>query len=342
MNFPKRIQQHLNQSKSFAILLYKLKDLGIFRNLTENDYGIDFEIERIDQGEVKGNYIKAQVKSSEDLLIRKDNTPTIGGIRQTTLSYWAELSYRTHVILFAVDLKEENIFYTKPIFWQAVKLLDNTEKTKTIEFEKAILPEHFSSEKVDVNRKASEYLTNFFIHQLFDIPSLQETIHAHKSILQFFNEYAEMYEMANRHDPWCELYDHNTFKILLDHSKILLYNIFEFKKELSEDEKHLFNFDYWQKKDPDCFTNHIACQAFEILIPRLLKKLTFLRNLVIESKLYWFYRNKFYLKLVYELVIPDIDTLKIYDPENNDHKSVFYEDLEVEIYKYINETSLSD
>lgn len=29
MDFPKRIKQHKSQSDSFAILLYKLKDLGI-------------------------------------------------------------------------------------------------------------------------------------------------------------------------------------------------------------------------------------------------------------------------------------------------------------------------
>ena len=45
MNLPKRIVQKQHESESYAILIYKLRKLGIFRNLTENDYGIDFEIE---------------------------------------------------------------------------------------------------------------------------------------------------------------------------------------------------------------------------------------------------------------------------------------------------------
>ena len=45
MDFPKCIKQHKNESDSIAILLYKFRDLGIFRNFTERDYGIDSELE---------------------------------------------------------------------------------------------------------------------------------------------------------------------------------------------------------------------------------------------------------------------------------------------------------
>jgi hypothetical protein len=38
MDLPKRIKQHKAESDSYAILLYKLKDLGIFRNVTSSDY----------------------------------------------------------------------------------------------------------------------------------------------------------------------------------------------------------------------------------------------------------------------------------------------------------------
>lgn len=135
MDFPKRIKQHKAESDSYAILLYKLRKVGIFRNLTDNDYGIDFEIELLEGDKVTGNYIKAQVKSSEDLKIRKsDLVPTISGIKQSTLNYWAELSYKTHVVAYAVDLKTENIYISKPLFWQAIKLIDGSESSKTIEF----------------------------------------------------------------------------------------------------------------------------------------------------------------------------------------------------------------
>lgn len=67
MNFPKQIQQHKNESDSFAIILYKLRDLGIFRNVTSQDYGIDFELELVEDGRVCGHCVKIQVKSSENL-----------------------------------------------------------------------------------------------------------------------------------------------------------------------------------------------------------------------------------------------------------------------------------
>ena len=53
MNFPKQIQQHKNESDSFAIILYKLRELGIFRNVTSQDYGIDFEIEVVEEERVE-------------------------------------------------------------------------------------------------------------------------------------------------------------------------------------------------------------------------------------------------------------------------------------------------
>jgi len=52
MNLPRRIIQKQNESESYAILLYRLRNLGIFRNLTENDYGIDFEIEVVSDGKL--------------------------------------------------------------------------------------------------------------------------------------------------------------------------------------------------------------------------------------------------------------------------------------------------
>ena len=64
MNFPKRIEQHKHESDSFAVILYKLKEIGIFRNITESDYGIDFEIEVVNGNQVEGHCIKVQVKSS--------------------------------------------------------------------------------------------------------------------------------------------------------------------------------------------------------------------------------------------------------------------------------------
>lgn len=112
MDYPKRIRQHKNESDSFAIILYKLKDIGIFRNITESDYGIDFEIEVVNGDRVEGHCVKVQVKSSDHLNVRvSDGQATVGGIKQTTLNYWAELSYNVPVVAMAVDLSKERYMY---------------------------------------------------------------------------------------------------------------------------------------------------------------------------------------------------------------------------------------
>ena len=79
MDLPARIKQHKAESDSYAILLYKLRDIGIFRSVTDSDYGIDFEVEIVEETKVTGRYFKAQVKSSENLKIRKkDKVPVVG------------------------------------------------------------------------------------------------------------------------------------------------------------------------------------------------------------------------------------------------------------------------
>ena len=80
MDFPGYIIQHKNESESFAIILYKLRKLGIFRNMTSQDYGIDFEIELVEDGRVTGHCVKVQVKSSEKLKMGRGGCPYIGGI----------------------------------------------------------------------------------------------------------------------------------------------------------------------------------------------------------------------------------------------------------------------
>lgn len=82
MDLPKTTEQQEAERRSYAILRYKLENrIGIFRNQTDSDYGIDFEIELKHEGRVTGRSIKAQVKSSKELKPRKD-----GKVRRTSLS----------------------------------------------------------------------------------------------------------------------------------------------------------------------------------------------------------------------------------------------------------------
>jgi len=298
MDLPKRIRQHKAESDSYAILLYKLRDVGIFRNLTDNDYGIDFEIEFIENEKATGNYIKAQVKSSENLTIRKsDSVPTVSGIKQSTLNYWAELSYKTHVVAYAVDLKTENIYISMPLFWQAICLIDNTSKSKTIEF----IP-HNDEHHADI--------PSVFTHLHAKSPSLLDEIYSHKTALknlkEFFSLFADIYHY-DFHMPINEL---DTFETFLEVCRVLLWpNKVSCDELTKEEEKYLFSFKYWQqlteKSGGEDVANYIAQKPMKVLMPELLRVLTKYETRIFKSKYYWVNKNPTYLKLVYSKPIPD-------------------------------------
>ena len=130
MNLPTRTKQKELEAKSLAIVRRELGALGIFRNNTEDDYGVDLDLELVQGTHVTGHTIKIQVKSAEILKLRKDGTPSVGGIKQSTLCYWCELSFRTSVMAYAVDLTTEKIYVTIDLFWQASAKIDGTESSR--------------------------------------------------------------------------------------------------------------------------------------------------------------------------------------------------------------------
>ncbi|MFJ5537946.1 DUF4365 domain-containing protein [Vreelandella titanicae] len=299
MNLPKRIKQHKAESDSYAILLYKLRDLGIFRNSTENDYGIDFEIELVDGDNVTGKFLKAQVKSSDSLTIRKsDSVPTISGIKQSTLYYWAELSYKTHVIAYAVDLKTENIYISKPLFWQAISLIDDSDKSKTIEF-------------APHNEEYKSIIPCLFTRIYAESPSLMDEIYSHKMALKnlknFFDLYADVFHY-DFHMPVDEL---DVFESFLEVTRVLLWHSSIKHEDLTEDENRcIYSFSYWkhvtENSGGEDVANYVAQKPMKALMPHLLKILSRYENRVFSSKYYWKYKSSSYLKLVYDFPIPNV------------------------------------
>lgn len=334
MDFPKRIKQHKSQSDSFAILLYKLKDLGIFRSATENDYGIDFEIEIVHNERVIGKYLKAQVKSAEDVYIREDNIPTIGGIKQSTLLYWTELSFRTHVIAFAVDLTTEKIYFTKGLFWQATTLLDNSQKSKTISFlPPIIIPE---SLKVEKTEKTENFISTLLVKKIAFENNVGDIIYAHKSMLRNIKNIYELYAETWHYDAWTEVQSLDVFKTFLECSKILIDKLPEFPKEEEIKHKNLFNYDYWVEQTDwaeDEVSNMVAMFPMKIIMPLLLDKIQYYSDFVMKGEYYWFYKDMPYLKLVFKTKIPSerIHEKLIYVDYNYDHfenKDPFYHYIE--------------
>jgi hypothetical protein len=310
MDFPKRIKQHKSQSDSFAILLYRLKDLGIFRNATENDYGIDFEIEIVHEDRLVGTYLKAQVKSAEDINIRKDKIPTVGGIKQSTLLYWTELSFRSHVIVFAVDLNTEKIYFTKSIFWQATCLLDATDKTKTIEFLPAVdLP--FPETEIKKKEKTENFLSSLLVKKTAFQPSVTDIIYAHKTLLRNIHSIFELYTDTWHYDAWTEVQQLDIFKTVLECSKILLGHVLPEKiSGLDEEErKYLFSFDYWARKTDWSYeevSNQVAKTPLLTVYPLLLDKIEEYNKLVLSGAYYWLNKDVTYLKLVHQTSVPKV------------------------------------
>ncbi len=159
--FPKRITQQKNETKALAIFLYHLKDFGIVRDIRENDYGIDLEYEFVIGENVIGRVIKIQLKSVSK--INKKN-PKIWNLKQSTLNYWAELSYRINTIVVAVNTIREEIYFTYPVFWDAIAKIDNTKKPKSIKFVKN-----------EGNCEAAAIL----IHHIALIPTINEILLTH-------------------------------------------------------------------------------------------------------------------------------------------------------------------
>lgn len=310
MNFPKRIKQHKSQSDSFAILLYKLKDLGIFRNVTENDYGIDFEIEIVHNDKLIGRYLKAQVKSAEDINVRKDGVPTVGGIKQSTLLYWTELSYRAHVVVFAVDLITEKIYLTNSIFWQATSLIDASDRTKSIEFRPAVEISALEND-IKMKEKTENFISGLLVKKVAFDSGIIEIINAHKILLRNIKSIFELYADTWHYDAWTEVQQDDIFKTVLEYSKILIgYDLPEkLNGVTAEERKYLFSFDYWARKTDWSYeevSNQIAKTPLKAIFSRLLDRVQYYSDLVLKGAYYWLNKDITYLKLVFETVIPKV------------------------------------
>ena len=293
MNLPRRIIQKQHESESYAILVYKLRNLGIFRNLTENDYGIDFEIEVVKDGKLTGKYVKVQVKSAEAVNIRKnDNVPTVSGIKQSTLWYWTQLSFSTNVLVFLVDIKSEAIYLTKPVFWQAARLIDGSNKTKTIEF----LPVK------DYHAEVANALT--WAYAL--APTIRDQMHFHIEAIRHLKEFIEMHLGAFWYDAHMTIQEPFIFEHFLTLSQELLYFRKTVDKFSEEDRHNPFNIHHWKKKSEYYeLYNYICRTPLSIIMPDFFDELRSLRERIIKSAYYWIHKDLPYFKLVYIHKIPN-------------------------------------
>jgi hypothetical protein len=282
--FPKRIKQHRNETKALAIFLYHLRDFGIVRDIRESDYGIDLEYEFIAGDQVVGKVIKIQLKSVSR--INKKN-PKTGNIKQSTLNYWAEISYRINTIVVGVNTIREEIYFTFPIFWEAISKIDNTIKRKTIEFA-----------KTEGNCEAAAIL----IHHIALIPTINEILLTHKNILARVGELLEFCSTSIYSDQFLEFEEFAELKIFLDYASVLLW-----KSKINEQFKDYDNssswytLDFFRRNTKDGTLKYWDIKdKLNIIVVEVFKELIRLRNRVLNSFYYWCFRDKDYLELVYK------------------------------------------
>jgi hypothetical protein len=194
---------------------------------------------------------------------------------------------------------------SRPIFWQASKLINGDKKSKTVEF----LPVLTKKSDGPIKDVLPVFLTRMFALS----PSLPDILYSHKTALRYLKRFFGLYGDVYHYDFHCEIHDVDAFKTLLDTCRVLLWG--QDYKELGlegKQRKFLFSFDYWVENSGDWATDEVtnlsAQTPLRVLLPLLLDTLRKLRQDVLAAKYYWRYKDRTYLRLVYENRIPDDST----------------------------------
>lgn len=294
MKLPTRSVQQGAEARSLAIVRYKLEALGIFRDQRDNDFGIDVDFEWAPKNQVSGRFVKIQVKSSENLTIRKDGSPSVGGVKQTTLAYWCRIALRTSVMAIAVDLKSEKIYGTLDLFWQATQKIDGGDSSKSIGFLAA------GEDDVEI----AKALLAWHVGQ----PSASELVSSHTTALRRLREFLELLTDAYHYDAGTPI-DVDLFQDLIDVCRVLLWARGAELFEAAADKRGWNSAQYWIEKSEADNWDGLVCYAAQhplsVLLPALAKELAMLRNLVLAGKYFWSHENPSYLELVYERTIPE-------------------------------------
>lgn len=317
--FPKRITQHKNETKALAIFLYHLKDFGIVRDIRENDYGIDLEYEFVVGDNVIGKIVKIQLKSVSK--INKKN-PKIRNLKQSTLNYWAELSYGINTIIVGVNTIREEIYFTFPVFWDAIAQIDNTKKLKSIEFVKS-----------EGDCEAAAIL----IHHMALIPTIDKILLIHKNILGRVGEIIQFCISCIHNDQFMEFEEFTDLKKLLDDSSVLLWRS-RIDEQFKNHDKSaiLYTFDFFKNNTKNGTLKYWDMKdKLNIIVIELFNELIRLRTKVINSFCYWCVKDRDYIELVYRNNFEKIIGSNIDDLIKN-YSSIEYNFLEKDYNSFVN------
>jgi hypothetical protein len=284
---PLRPKQHVSEDTSMKIVKRGLPKEWILRSQQENDYGIDCEIELVmPNGEITGRFVKAQIKGRDAVSFDDKGHAYVGGIKQSTLRYWIEISKAAPVIAILTSNSEERVFFM-PTFWQATRLLDGTDAEKKLYF----------WHELELTKKHGDSL---FFTMFFNAP--HEQIRAHKLLLIRLNSFLYEYLDIRNYDPWTINLNVPLFRELLENGRI-------FCEPLSNEQGEYFDYDHWkevsEKNWNDSIMNAVASEAYQKVLALIFSQMTKFKTRVLDAATYWKEEDPNYYYLVRAGKIPE-------------------------------------
>lgn len=115
--FPKRVKQHISETRSAQLLRANLPRDWIVRDLSERDYGLDVLIEITHKGRLTGNMVAGQLKSIESFQFpKREKQKSFKGMRRSTYNYLLNLP--TPAFIFVCSLSDQRIY------WRSLREVD--------------------------------------------------------------------------------------------------------------------------------------------------------------------------------------------------------------------------
>lgn len=118
--YPMHTHTHAIGARAIAILHYQLDCCRwVFRQKTGDDYGVDCELELVENSLLRGRKIECQVKGTADIkkhVLKTDRSIVSFGIPVKTINH--ALGCHNPFVVFAVDIVSEQVYFEsiKPLF----------------------------------------------------------------------------------------------------------------------------------------------------------------------------------------------------------------------------------
>ena len=216
-------------------------------------------------------------------------------MKQSTLNYWAELSYRVNTIVVGVDVVRERIYFTFPVFWDAISGINHTNERKSIAF--ANMGRSSANTDIDLNQAAA-----ILIHHMALIPTVGELLLRHKNILARIGEIIELCSVCIFNDQFLEFEEFDELRRLLDDSNALLWRQ-DIQKALEGSDKkcNWHNLDFFRANTRDGTLRYWDMpDKLNSIVISLFRELASLRTKTLNGFCYWLVKDKDYLEVVYK------------------------------------------